>query len=114
MADAQLQTFGKRVNRINKQHTKLSRGYVTVVGKDGLLIARPRRTQMRFPWKALALLVALVFVFKAMIFASLGDAQYAERVGNLNAGTSVEQVGGWVMQADPLTIWLAELIGPLI
>ena len=108
MADAQLQSFGKRLGRISKRRGKLANGYVTVVNSDGLLVAQPKRTSLRFPWRAVAVTALLFFVFKGLLMASLGEAEYSERALSLQAGTPVEQVGGWVMQPDPMTLWIAE------
>lgn len=108
MADVHIQNFGKRLNRISKKRDRLSQGYVTVVNPDGLLVAHPRRTNLRFPWRAVAIVAMMFFVFKGFLMANLGDAEYTERAISLQAGTPVEQVGGWAMQPDPLTLWIAE------
>lgn len=108
MADVQLDTFGKRLQEISKRHDRLSRGYVTVVNSDGLLVTQPRRSVLRFPWRALAVVALLFFVFKGFLMAGLGEAEYTERAISLQAGTPVEQVGGWAMQPDPVTLWIAE------
>ncbi len=108
MADILNQNFGKRLNRISKRRGKLSHGYVNVVNSDGLLEARPRRTSVRFPWRAIAILALLFFTFKGLLLASLGETEYTKRAFSLQAGTPVEQVGGWIMQSDPVTLWVAE------
>ena len=114
MADAQLVGFGRRLQKISKQRNKLSNGYVTVVNSDGLMVAHPRRTSLRFPWRGVAMIAVLFFVFKGLLMASLGEAEYAERAFSLQAGTPVEQVGGWVMQSDPVTLWIAEQIKSIL
>ena len=114
MADAQLQSFGKRLNNINRRHEKLAQGYMTVVNADGLLVAHPRRQQLRFPWKGMALTAALFFLFKGMLLVGLGEAEYNERALSLSTGTPVEQVGGWVMQSDPVTVWVAQQMATYI
>ena len=108
MADAQMQKFGKRLKGIEKRRDKLAQGFVTVVNSDGLLVAHPRRTSFRFPWRAVAIVAVLFFLFKGFVMAGLGEAEFAERAITLQAGTPVEQVGGWVMQPDPVTLWIAE------
>lgn len=114
MADAQHMEFGRRLNRINKRRDKLANGFVTVVNHDGLLVAHPRRTSLRFPWRALAIIATLFFVFKGLLMASLGQSEYSERALRLQAGTPVEQVGGWAMQPDPVTIWVAERLKTIL
>ena len=110
MADAQLQKFGKRLDRINQRHERLAQGYVNVVSADGLVVAEPRRQQTQFPWRILAVLAVLFFVFKGLLLIGLGEEEYLARANSLQAGTPVEQVGGWVMQPDPLTLWVATLV----
>ena len=115
MADVQLQNFGKRLNRINRRHEQLSQGYVNVVMADGQIVAQPRRVaRARFPLRAVALVATLFFVLKAFLVAGLGEEQFAERTARLQAGTPVEQLGGWVMQPDPLTLWVAEQLGAIL
>ena len=108
MADAQLQKFGKRLNRKNRRHEKLAQGFVNVVSADGLLVAHPRRQQLKFPWRILAVVAALFFVFKGLLMVGLGEQEYTDRALSLQTGTPVEQVGGWIMQPDPLTLWVAK------
>lgn len=110
MYDPNMEVFSKRLRRIDRRHQKMARGYVTVVNSDGLVVARPRRTQLRFPWKMLAVAALALFVFKGFVYANLGQASYSERVTLLQAGTPAEQFGAWVMQADPLTLWIAQQI----
>jgi hypothetical protein len=110
MADPQLQEFGKRLSRINRHHEKLAQGYVNVVSADGLMVSQPRRQQLKFPWRILAVIAALFFVFKGLLMAGLGEEEFAARAFSLQAGTPVEQVGGWVMQPDPLTVWVANQV----
>ena len=114
MSDAYHQEFGKRLRRISKQRVKLSNGYVNVVNSDGLIVAQPRRKGMRFPWRAVAMIAILFFAFKGLLLASLGEAEYAERAISLQAGTPVEQVGGWAMQPDPVTLWIAEQFNAIL
>jgi len=114
MAYQHLEDFGKRLDRINKKHGKLSGGYVTVMNSDGLLVAQPRRSRFSFPWRGLALVAVMFVLFKGLLMASLGETEYSERALGLQAGTTVEQVGAWAMQPDPVTIWIAEKIGAIM
>ncbi|MEM6638149.1 MAG: hypothetical protein AAF667_19950 [Pseudomonadota bacterium] len=114
MPDPNMENFGKRLRRIDRKHKHLSRGFVTVVNSDGLLVAQPRRTPVRFPWKLVAVLLIALFAFKGLIYANHGADNYALRVSALKIGTPVEQIGGWVMQPDPLTIWIAGKLDGLL
>ncbi len=111
MADANYANFSKRMSAIEKRHRRMSRGYVQLVERDGILVPKARRTARRkFPLRGLALFLALFLVFKGFLMVQLGDATYAERVSKLNSGTAIEQVGAWVMQADPISLWISQQV----
>lgn len=107
MAAKSAHNFTDRVTRIEVQRRKLARGAVYSVNQDGLIIARPRRHAPRNPLGLVFFSFASVLVFKAVVLAAVGPITYAERVSLLSEGNAVEQFGGWVMQADPATQWLA-------
>ena len=107
MSDA-FQDFDNRLRRINKSRVKMSGGYVSVVGDDGLIVIRPRRRSGRVALKGFAFLLIGCFGFKAAILATLGDTVYQDRLEKLATGTMIEQAGAWAMQADPLTVMLSE------
>lgn len=113
MADSNLQNFDKRMERIIRNHQKLSRGYVAAINEDGLIVAKPRR-RVWVPWRSVLFLLVLGFVFKVGFYAYIGPDAYQARVENLAAGTEWEQVGAWVMTADPVTVTVADHIKPLL
>ena len=45
---------------------------------------------------------------------SLGQEAYDARVDKLRSGTIVEQMGAFVMQAEPATIWISEFFASLV
>ncbi|WP_424942284.1 hypothetical protein [Aliiroseovarius crassostreae] len=111
MADANYANFSKRTRAIEKQHRKLSRGYVQLVEREGILVPKSRRTLHRkFPVRGLAMLLALFLVFKGFLMVQLGTSIYDERVAKLSAGSQVEQIGAWVMRTDPISQWIAQQI----
>ncbi len=95
--------FDKRLKRIVRRHDKMSNGVVRTVNSDGLIVARPRLYRPRFPLKGLLIVLAIGFLLKGFLFAYLGEAAYADRVAGLQAGSTIEQAGAWVMQSDPVT-----------
>ena len=101
-------TFDKRLNKVERQHRRLARGYTTRVRSDGVIVVEPKRRRpsakrLRF----LAFVVLGLFLFKAFTFASLGEVTYNERVSKLGNGTELERAGAFVMQSDPVTVFLA-------
>lgn len=113
MAQSQL-LFDQRVHNLDRKHNAMSRGYVTQMRSDGLIVARPQRQQSWLPYKYTILFLATLFAFKGFLIASLGAAGYSERVAKLENGTVVEQVGAWVMQIEPVSSFVATEIGPIL
>lgn len=101
-------TFGKRLKKVERNHRRLSGGYTTRVRSDGLIVVQPKRRRVSVSrLRILALALLGVFVFKAFTFASLGELTYNERVAKLGNGTEFERAGAFVMQSDPVTVFLA-------
>lgn len=103
----QYREFGMRLRRIDRRHRKLSDGYVTSVNHDGLIIAVPRRRRIRVPFAGIALLAVGVLALKGMVHAQLGPEVYEARIAGLAQGGQIERVGAWVMQPDPITLWVS-------
>lgn len=99
--------FTQRVNRLNKKHQKMSRGYRATMRKDGLVVMRPQRVSSAVPAKVLLLTLVGFFAFKAFLLSHLGPTGYQYRIDSLNEGTPVEKAGAWVMQIDPVSQALA-------
>lgn len=100
--------FDRRLKRIVRNHRRMSHGVVHSVNSNGLIVARPRLYNPKFPLKGLLLAVVAMFAFKGFLYASLGAETFDLRVAELAAGSSVEKVGAWVMQADVGTTTIAE------
>ena len=92
--------FDRRLKRIVRNHQRMSHGVVHSVNSNGLIVARPRIYNPKFPLKGLLLLVIAGFLFKGLVFANLGAGQYDAHVTELQAGTIVEKAGAWIMQVD--------------
>lgn len=114
MADVKQIQFGQRLRRIDNNRRKVSRGYVTSMNHDGLVIARPRKQSSGFPLRGLFLCLSILLTFKGFLFAQLGEAAYTDRVALLEAGTIVEKIGAYAMKADPVTLWIAGQIGQIL
>lgn len=102
-ASAPNKSFRERLTKIERRHSKLSKGYLMTVTHDGLVVAKPRGLMLRFPLPGLmATLVAVIF-FKAFAFAYLGAPSYDAKILALSAGTTSERMAAFLMQADPVT-----------
>jgi hypothetical protein len=106
--------FARRLQKLSRRHSKLSKGYLLSVNHDGLVVARPKRTGLRFPVRGLILTAFAVVGFKAFALAYLGEASYGERIAALRQGTTSERMAAFVMQADPVTRTVAGVIAPYL
>lgn len=108
MSQVQEQEFEHRIRRLMRKHDRLSRGVVHKVGPDGLITAHPRRrVSLLPPLRAIALVLAVGFLFKAYLLYALGSATYEARLEVLASGSVFEQAGAMVMQPDPASEWIA-------
>lgn len=107
--------FVKRLKMLGRKHAKMTNGYVTKVGRDGLISVTPKRARRRgFPIKLVALMLLGFFGFKAFMLAALGPVTYNDRLSKLEGGTVVEQAGATALYIDPITAALADFAGPLL
>lgn len=107
MSASQYDEFDRRMRRITRRHTQLSKGYVTSVNDDGLVVARPRRRISRGTLRGVAIVMIVLMVFKGFLHNQLGAADYLQRVEALSNGSFFEKAGAVLMAPDPITIWLS-------
>ena len=101
--------FDNRLKKIVRQRRRLdAAGVVHKVDSRGLIVARPRIYNPKFPLKGLLLVVIAGFLFKGLVFVNLGAGQYNAHVTELQASTIVEKAGAWIMQADPATLMIGK------
>ncbi|MGQ0609781.1 MAG: hypothetical protein ACT4N9_01575 [Paracoccaceae bacterium] len=112
MADANLKDFYDRVRRFERMKRKgLGFEAPGAIGRSHY--RRPRSQGPGWLWR-LVTVAGFVLVLKALLFLSVGAVVYGQRVARLRAGEGLEPLGGWIMQADPLTRWLADQIGTVL
>lgn len=110
VADPNMKEFEKRLARIDKIHEAGGAFESTgSLGRAYFDAARPRRRR-GVSLRALAFLFLAALLFKAAILAQLGQDGYAERVSILAKGSFPEQIGAWMLHADPVTLKLASYI----
>ncbi|WP_095588293.1 hypothetical protein [Actibacterium ureilyticum] len=62
-----------------------------------------------------ALLVAGSFLLiKSLLLMQIGATDYQDRVARLKTGGYVERAGAYVMQMDPVTVWVAEKLREIL
>ena len=100
--------FDKKARRIVKRHKRLARGYEAVVEENGIVVRRPVRQLPRVSKTGIFMVMLTLFCFKAFLFQNLGPQTYEDRVAKLAGGTVIEKAGAFVMQPDPVTLWLVD------
>jgi hypothetical protein len=114
MVDRNRDDFQGRIGRIERIHDK--GGGFEADGTLGMTYYNARRRRARLPRWPLTLLVVLVvlLLLKAGLHVAIGGGAYDHRVAALRQGSKVEQIGAWLLQADPATLALAERMRRLL
>ena len=108
MTDPNLNDFKGRVARIQEAREN---GYgFEATGTLGRSFYHRPAAQRRSVLLPVLFLVLCVFVLKGAVYRSVGADLYNERVTELLASPGIGRVGGWLMQAEPATILMADLI----
>lgn len=109
MADPNMVDFYKRAARLERDRAR-GRGFEAPGALGRSYYYRPAPARRSVLWPAL-FLVAAGFLLKGGILYATGMDTYQARVADLQAAPGVvEQAGGWLMQADPLTVWVSDKI----
>ncbi len=106
--------FRKRLNLLGRKHEQMTHGYSSHVGKDGLIVIKPKRARRGFPVKSMVVLVIGFFAFKAFMLVAIGPVTYNERLSKLEKGNVIEQVGAKALAIDPVAASLADFVGPVL
>lgn len=107
--------FDSRLERLDARKAALREGHRVDVDENGLMKliptgARRRQIGRLMPVRAFMIMNAVLLGFKAFLLYNLGFADYAAKVTELEAGATMDQVGAWLMQIEPVTLWLHKMI----
>ncbi|MFZ3581372.1 hypothetical protein ACOI1H_04255 [Loktanella sp. DJP18] len=103
----------QRIRQIQRKHSKLSQGYVLKVDRNNLIVPHPHHKTLAFPWKALCVAAFVALGFKAYLMMSLDPQSYASKLSALQNGRVFEQAGAWIMQPDPASEAMAQMMRKL-
>ena len=113
MSDPSIAEFYTRIARIEKARAK-GHGFEAegALGRSFYTRFDPRfRRKFRIPvLRPLVLVLVFGTLIKALFLHQLGATAYDVRVAGLMAGEPLDRIGGWLMQADPVTSALARQI----
>jgi hypothetical protein len=105
MADSNMTDFYRRVSRIEKMRAK---GYgFEADGTLGRSYYRRPKAQRRSLLGPILFVAFCVFLMKGTMYHEVGAETYSTRVASLLSGDGFDHVGGLVMQAEPITIFVA-------
>ncbi len=112
MSDPGFAEFHSRIDKIEKARAK---GFgFEASGTLGRSFYTRKNRRFRFPYAVLRQSLAVLIcatVIKAVFLYQLGTAAYDQRVDKLMAGEGVDRIGGWLMQADPVTRAVSHKLG---
>lgn len=112
MSDPQMREFSGRLRRIDKIHRR--GGGFEAAGTLGqshytrLRLRNERRPLLR----PLVIFVSVITLFKGALLAAIGQTAYTGTLVNLAEGGLVDQIGGFIMSIDPVTLTLAQIAAP--
>lgn len=106
--DPNLQNFYTRVARIQSARA-LGYGFEAegTIGRSAYARPQPRKLSLVKP---LVIMAIAILGLKATIHHHVGDDSYAARVAVLQASDGFDRLGGYLMEADPVTLWLSAQI----
>jgi hypothetical protein len=112
VGDPNLRDFYGRISRIEEAR---ARGYgFEAPGTIGLSQYRVTARRRRSIFGPLFVAVVMALALKGTIHYKVGAATYDARVESLMAGQSFDRLGGWLMQADPATVWVSSFIRDMV
>lgn len=108
MSDPNMTEFYRRASRVEHDRARgLGFEAPGVLGRSFYRRSAQKRSVF---WPAIFVVLA-AFSLKGAILYWTGPDLYNSRVAELRQASSVvDQAGGWIMQADPVSTWLAEKI----
>ncbi len=108
MTDPNITDFYTRVARLQKARAK-GHGFEAAGALGRSFYHRPT-SRRRLVLVPVVFLLVCGVLLKGIIHHAVGATVYQDRVATLTAGKGVEPVGGWLMQADPVTLLVSAQI----
>lgn len=107
MRDPNLQDFYKRVGRLQAARAK-GRGFEAPGTLGRSHYWRPvRKSRVGALVKPVLMVAMVAFGMKGAMHYKLGSNTYEARVEQLSEGKGFDRLGGVLMAADPVTVWVS-------
>jgi hypothetical protein len=107
MVDPNMRDFYGRVGRIERTHQQgggfEAAGTLGMTYYNSLKVKRRRMTWLM----PVALVFCTIVAIKAAVLANIGADTYTARIAALSGGDMADKIGAYILQADPLTQYLA-------
>ncbi|WP_407492256.1 hypothetical protein [Pseudooceanicola sp. MF1-13] len=101
--------FDRRLERLDERKAALEAGHRTELDENGLMKLIPtgeRRRQINrmIPLRAAMIIAGVLLSFKGFLLFKLGFGVYTAKVNAMAQGDTMDQVGAWIMQIEPVTL----------
>lgn len=106
--------FDKRVRTIARKNRRIARGHTTYIDSMGIVRKKSVKRGPHIPFRGLFTIALGFCLFKAVVLASAGSKVYDTRLDGMLGGTAFEQAGAWALQIDPVTRFMAGIIGIVV
>ena len=106
MYDTNLVEFYSRVAKYEKSHAQGFGHESPGTLSRSVTYGRPK-ARLRLRIMPLVFVAVAVIGLKATIFHFVGATDYQARLERLSAGEGFDRLGGWLMQVDPVTAFVA-------
>ena len=106
--------FDRRLEKLEEKKAALNEGHRLEVDEYGLMKltptgARRRKIGRMIPLRAMMIIAAVLLTFKGFLLHQLGLSDYTAKVTSMAKGDTVDQVGAYLMQIDPVTLWIYQV-----
>ncbi|WP_136634681.1 hypothetical protein [Pseudooceanicola onchidii] len=107
--------FDRRLEQLEEKKAALDEGHRLSVDDTGLMKliptgARRRQIGRMIPLRAMMIMAVVVLCFKGFLLYRLGFGVYTAKVAGMAQGDTMDRVGAYLMQVDPVTLWIYEVL----
>ena len=113
MSNETLKDFRKRLKQIEKKNGTKGRWLAksNKIRPDG---TSPEPKTRWIPWKFLCILAVGFIGLKVFLLINLGENKYHRKLSVLDDGTIVGDVGVRLMELDPVTLKMRDVVVPIV